>query len=287
MRRAACVALLVVVVLGASPAHATPDVTGSQFRSLARDAIDEPEALARLRRVETVDGASVEIGPALAGAEGEELDRRLEIIADSQSGAPRDSTGARDRAQDILGGRDYREPEVPRPFQGILETLGDWLSPLEGVVNWLGDRWPSAGSPAWWILAVIVFLAAIGITSLLIVRRSRRSVARAATHHDVTKGDDPSELERNADDAEARGDLEAAIRLRFLAGLLRLDRARVIDFHPWITSGQVARTLHSDAFDGIAATFDRVVYGRRTAEPNDAAASRSGWARVLQDARAR
>ncbi len=279
--------LVVLVVLGTAPALAASDVTGSKFRSLARDAIGDPEALARLRRVETVDGAPIDIGPALAGAEGEELDRRLEIIADSHAGAPGGSADARDRAQDILGGRGYREPDVPRPFEGIFETLGDWLSPLEGVVNWVVDLWPSAGSPAWWILAIIVFLAAMGITSLLLVRRSRRSVARAATHHKVTKGDDPSELERDADDAEARGDLEAAIRLRFLAGLLRLDRARIIDFYPWITSGQVARRLHSDAFDGIAATFDRVVYGRRTAEPNDAAASRSGWARVLQDASSR
>jgi len=287
VRRAACVTLLVLVLLGAAPAHAASDVSSLQFRSLARDAIDEPDALAKLRRVETVDGAQVDIGSALAGAEGEELDRRLEIIADSQAGAPRDAPAAREHAQDILGGRDYREPDVPRPFEGILETLGDWLSPLEGVVSWLGDRWPNAGSPAWWVLAVTVFLAAIVITNLLIVRRSRRSVARVATQHNVTKGDDPSELERNAAAAEARGDLEAAIRLRFLAGLLRLDRSRVIDFHPWITSGQVARTLHSDAFDGIAATFDRVVYGRRRAEPDDAAASRSGWARVLQDANAR
>lgn len=287
MRRAACVTLLVLLVLGAAPAHAASDVSSLQFRSLARDAIDEPDALARLRRVETVDGAPVDIGSALAGAEGEELDRRLEIIADSQAGVQRDAPAAREQAHDILGGRDFREPGVPRPFEGILETLGDWLSPLEGVVSWFGDRWPSAGSPAWWILAVTVFLAAIAITNLLIVRRSRRSVARAAAHHEVTKDDDPKELERNAAAAEARGDLEAAIRLRFLAGLLRLDRARVIDFHPWITSGQVARTLHSDAFDGIAATFDRVVYGRRRAEPDDAAASRSGWARVLQDANAR
>jgi hypothetical protein len=66
---------------------------------------------------------------------------------------------------------------------------------------------------------------------------------------------------------------------------LRLDHARVIDFHPWITSGQVARTLRSNSFDDIAATFDRVVYGRLRPEPDDAANSRTGWARVLQEAK--
>jgi hypothetical protein len=174
---------------------------------------------------------------------------------------------------------------VPRPFEAILDTLGDWLSPLQGLWDWLRDLWPGAGSPAWWVLAGIVFLAAISIASLVMARRSRRSVTRAAVHHGVSTGDDPNELERRAAEAESGGDLEAAIRLRFLAGLLRLDRARVIEFHPWITSGQVARALRSDSFDDIAATFDRVVYGRLRPEPDDAANSRTGWARVLQEAK--
>lgn len=285
MKRAVLLALVVLMTVGVTPALAASDVTAARFRSLAREAIDDPEALAELRRVESVEGAPVDIALALEGAQGEDLDRRLEVIAGSEPTVSKDSASASDRAEDILGGSAYREPDVPRPFEGILETLGDWLSPLQGVLNWLGDLWPGAGSPAWWMLAFTVFLAGAAIATLVMARRSRRSVTRAAAHHGVTRGDDPNELERRAAEAERNGDLEAAIRLRFLAGLLRLDRARVIEFHPWITSGQVARTLCSDSFDDIAATFDRVVYGRFRPEPDDATNSRTGWARVLQEAK--
>lgn len=285
MRRAVPLALVVLIFVAGTPALAASDISAARFRSLAREAIDDPEALEELRDVTSVDGEPIDIVPALEGAEGEELDRRLEVIAGSEPATAQDSDTARDRAGDILGGSAYREPDVPRPFEGILETLGDWLSPLQGVLDWLGDLWPGAGSPAWWVLAIAVFLAAAAIATLVMTRRSRRSVTRAAAHHGVTRGDDPNELERRAADAEGKGDLETAIRLRFLAGLLRLDRARVIEFHPWITSGQVARTLRSDSFNDIAATFDRVVYGRFRPEPDDAANSRTGWARVLQEAK--
>lgn len=285
MRRAVPLALAVLIAVVGTPAFAASDVSAARFRSLARDAIDDPEALAELREVTSVDGEPIDIAPALQGAEGAELDRRLEVIANSEPVTAQDSDSARDRADDILGGSAYREPDVPRPFEGVLETLGDWLSPLQGLLDWLRDLWPGAGSPTWWILAGVVFLAAIAIATLVIARRSRRSVTHAAVHHGVSRGDDPNELERRAAEAEGNGDLETAIRLRFLAGLLRLDRARVIEFHPWLTSGQVARTLRSDSFDDIAATFDRVVYGRLRPEPNDAADSRTGWARVLEEAR--
>src|SRR5262249_61242968 len=58
---------------------------------------------------------------------------------------------------------------------------------------------------------------------------------------------DPGRLEREADAAEHRGDLDAAVRLRFRAGLLRLDRAGAISYRPSITSGQVARRLRPPA----------------------------------------
>ena len=285
MRRAVPLALVVLITVGVTPAVAASDVTAARFRSLARESIDDPEALAELRRVRSVDGTPVDLAPVLEGTEGEDLDRRLEVIAGSEPATSQDSASASARAEDILRGSAYREPDVPRPFEGILEKLGEWLSPLQGVLDRLGGLWPGTGSPAWWVLAFTVFLAGAAIATPMMARRSRRSVARAAVHHGVTRGDDPNELERRAAEAEGNGDLEAAIRLRFLAGLLRLDRARVIEFRPWITSGQVARTLRSESFDDIATTFDRVVYGRFQPEPDDAANSRTGWARVLQEAR--
>ena len=103
------------------------------------------------------------------------------------------------------------------------------------------------------------------------VRRARAGARRGA------RGEDPRALDRRADAAEAAGDLEAALRLRFRAGLLRLDARGAIEFRPSISTYEVRRALHSDDFDALAATFDDVVYGGRPAAPSDLAAARERW----------
>ena len=91
MRRAVPLALAVLIAVVGTPAFAASDVSAARFRSLARDAIDDPEALAELREVTSVDGEPIDIAPALQGAEGAELDRRLEVIANSEPVTAQDS----------------------------------------------------------------------------------------------------------------------------------------------------------------------------------------------------
>ncbi|MCZ7528259.1 MAG: DUF4129 domain-containing protein [Acidimicrobiia bacterium] len=92
---------------------------------------------------------------------------------------------------------------------------------------------------------------------------------------------DADGLERAADEAEAAGDLEGAIRLRFRAGLLRLDDAGAVAFRPSLTTGQVARALRLGAFETVGSTHDTVVYGRRPATGDDVERTRRGWEQVL------
>ena len=56
-------------------------VSGAELRDLARAARDDPAALARLRRVDRVDGAPVDVGAALRGARGAQLRARLALLA--------------------------------------------------------------------------------------------------------------------------------------------------------------------------------------------------------------
>jgi hypothetical protein len=99
------------------------------------------------------------------------------------------------------------------------------------------------------------------------------------------EGLDPDELERRAADAEGRGELDTALRLRFRAGLLRLADAGVLRLRPGLTNAAVSRTLRSRRFDELALDFDEVAYGGRPATPDDVAAARSGWPAVLEAAR--
>jgi hypothetical protein len=131
-----------------------------------------------------------------------------------------------------------------------------------------------------------VLLVAAFAAGRIAARRSRR-ILKERHRADVRRRVDPSDLERAADEAERNGELEEALRLRFRAGLLRLERANVIAFHESMTSGDVARQLRSQEFDRIANTFDEVVYGRRPPESLDLRGARDGWPRVLQEAGAR
>ena len=192
-----------------------------------------------------------------------------------------DPDRARDQAREILGGRRYKPADVPRPFEGALEWLGDRLRPIGDFFSRITES-----------LAGRVALAAVlaGVVALVAVLVARRRAATSAAgaggrgRRSTEEHADPGRLEREADAAERRGDLDVALRLRFRAGLLRLDRAGAIRFRPSITTGQVARRLRLHAFDDLAITFDAVAYGGRQASVTDLQSARAEWPRVLEQA---
>ena len=100
-------------------------------------------------------------------------------------------------------------------------------------------------------------------------------------------GTDPDALERAADAAQERGAFDEAIRLRFQAGLLTLgDRGR-LDYRPSLLTGDARRALHSDTFDRLAATFERVAYAHAPAERRRGRGGARGLANGAAEARAR
>jgi len=185
-----------------------------------------------------------------------------------------DAATARRQAAHILSERRFHRHEVPRPFRGLLHALSKVVEPvLRAIGNLFGQ------SAIGWPLAVLLVLGAL----LLVARavRERGGPGLRGASERTPRPLDPARLEREADEAERRGDLERAIRLRFRAGLLRLDRARAIALEPSTTSGEVSRTLRSRDFEDVASSFDAVVYGRQPARREDVELSRGGWARVL------
>jgi hypothetical protein len=200
----------------------------------------------------------------------------------SLAGGGVDADDARRQARDILDERRYQPARVPRPFEGVLEWLGDRLRPIGDLL----DDLLSSGVGRVVLLAGLVALVAV-VATVIAQRRSRTSVTvrRRGRGGIAEESLDPTRLEREADAAEQRGDLERALRLRFRAGLLRLDDVGAIRFRPSLTSGQLARRLRQPAFDDLAITFDGVAYGGRPASPDDVRVARERWPRVLAEAR--
>jgi hypothetical protein len=225
------------------------------------------------------------VAGALRGAAGADLRARLELLAAAPDGVrAADAAAARGEARQILSQRRFRGTRIEGPFGGLLDRLGS-------VVRWLRDLVPNLDRalPGGRAVAWILFAAGVGVFAWLLagrtVRRRAAGALAAAAGAGGARAETPAALERRADEAERGGDYEEALRLRFRAGLLRLDARGTIAFRPSLPTGEVARTLRSDAFDRLAADFDEVVYGSRPAGEEDVATARREWERVLEGAR--
>ncbi len=189
----------------------------------------------------------------------------------------------RAEARQILAERKYHGSKLPRPLHGVIEWLGRRLQFLGRFFNWLGRHVPGGNNVLWAILAALVVAIAVSVAMRLARRRALRERG-LGSWADGDRPEDPGTLERLADEAERRGDLEIALRLRFRAGLLRLGRARVLELRPSITTIEVRRALRSRRFDGLARSFDEVVYGRRSPRTQDVVDARTEWPLVLEEA---
>jgi hypothetical protein len=197
-----------------------------------------------------------------------------------------DPDAARRAAEDILADERFHPRRGPRPFAGFFRRLGELVvDPILRFFRSIGDAFPDVGTVPWLLLAVAVVAAAALLTARLSARQSRRRFAGDRAVGGDEEGLDPDELERRAADAEGRGELGTALRLRFRAGLLRLADAGVLRLRPGLTNAAVSRALRSPRFDELALDFDEVAYGGRPATPDDIAAARSAWPAVLETAR--
>ena len=278
--RLAAFAVVALALAAPSPAAAEA-VSASELVALADQAVDDDGARARLLTVDEVDGRPVAVRLALAGARGKEIADRARLIADlatTPRGAPDE---ARAQARAVLDDARYQGAGLPRPLEKPLAWLSDRLEPVIERINDLGGGVPGGPRVVWTLLAILVLLLASMVTSTSIRRRAIAIERERAAA--VPAADDPHALERAAGDAERDGQWERAVRLRFRAGLLRLDRRKVLVYRPSLTTGEVARTIKVPAFDEVGARFDEIAYGGRAAEREDAQASQQGWKDVLAE----
>lgn len=282
-------AAIATIALVAAPAHAE-ELTSEEVTDLAEIAAHDPDARERLERVDRVDGRSIDMERFLDGAEGNEVVERIESLATSDTAAAAPSaTQARDDARAILSQRRFHPAPVPRPFRGILETIGRWLDPVLNAIGaffaWIGDLFgflalgTGGAFGLWLVIAALVLAITVVRTRAAITERAR---TRASASLARDPGDDPKRLEVLAAEAEERGDHDLAVRLRFRAGLIRLGAAKVIPRRPSLTTGELRRMLASPDFDRLGITFDEIAYGGRTAAADDAVDARTAWEHILK-----
>ena len=186
----------------------------------------------------------------------------------------------RDEIERILSAGKY---DAPRPSQ-----MGGWWRRLWfRFLDWIDGLiagFPGGAEVFFGILALAVVALAVYAALRLGRRRNRQVEALHLAHRESERGLDPREVEQRADRAAAAGDYREAVRLRFVAGLLRLDERKAIEFRPGITSAEVSAILRSPAYDQLAGRFDAIVYGDDRADHDDHQQAIDGWRRVLATA---
>ncbi len=286
----ALVALATVIGVGipaAGSGAGAEEVSGMELESLARRAGDEPAALDRLRRVDRVDGRSVDLRRALDAPAPRAAERARVLSSGSGSStATERGAGARSAADDArmtLAERRFHPRKDPRPLAGVLERIGGWFRPIGDPVGRVAEK--AFDNPLGFaVVAGAVVLVATLVCVRVARRRTTRNLAAGRSSRRPTPVD-PAELERRADAAERDDDLELAFRLRFEAGLIRLHDAGRLRLKASTTTGEVLRTVPSPALGQLVTTLEEIVYGGRPAQAPDLAAARTGWARVLEEAR--
>lgn len=204
------------------------------------------------------------------------------LITTGQADEPLDADELRGIAEAILSDRAYARSEP-----GVLERLFDWLS---GLFDFTPPS-PELGGPQvggfeflrTGLIIVAVLLLVAWATSFVIRQRS----AIRATERSMfgsTGRTSIAELERLASAAAQRGAYGDSLRLRFEAGLARLERKGTLSHPETRSSGEVAETLHLPEFDQVAETFDAVVYGGREAGAADATFAAQTWPAIVAQA---
>jgi hypothetical protein len=283
--RAAAVAC--ALACGALPAVARgAEVTAAQLRTLASQAQRDPAALARLRDVDVVDGRAVAVAQALRG-NGAEVRARLRALA-QDDGEPVRAGGAASRARrqarDVLAQRRFQPSAVPAPLRSVRERVGDWIrQAFEDAFGWIAS-WLPGGSSLLWVLLAALVLGGAGALATRAGARRRMAAGGAVAGEGGRERVSAAQLEREAERAERAGDLDAALRLRFRAGLLELDSRELIALRPALTNRELLRAVPSPTLAGLVDGFESVAYGGRPAEADDVRSARDGWPRVPEEA---
>ncbi|MBT8249511.1 MAG: hypothetical protein KJN81_04570 [Acidimicrobiia bacterium] len=137
------------------------------------------------------------------------------------------------------------------------------------------------------IVSIVVLLVVLAVLARLIVTWMRRRTGVSETE----PSDPPPVPARQtigrslteAEQAEAEGRFDDALRLRYEAGLRDLNRLGVVTYTPSLPNGFYRSQVSHGVFDRLTDTFDETVYGLRSTDWLELESSKRDWAELLTD----
>jgi len=243
----------------------------------------------------------------------------LSFINIASSYASDDSDRARDAAKEILSQKQFADDKGDAPLSDDVKRISDWLGEsksekrvsqekkVEKQVEQQKQNEPknlSLPNLSGFAYIVVIILAALTIGAIgffiykVISMREKKDKDKAKDESDeidvddiawedeehVLKNiDDVDLLEQLADKAYNEGRYDIALRYRFRAGLLRLDKIQLIHFHPSITNNSYQLMLNSVVFNSLVKTFNDVTYGKANCDIAIHDAAKQSWQILIND----
>jgi len=197
---------------------------------------------------------------------------------------------AREQAREVLAQRRFQPAELPTPLRSVRERIGAAVReagrPFEAAYRWVASWFPGGPPVLLALLAGAILAGAAAIAARAGARRARAHAGAGGGDRGERNGREVLSADRLRDEAERaerRGDLEAALRLRFRAGLVELDSRELIELRPALTNHELLRAVPSPTLASLVDGFEAVAYGGRPAVADDLDVAREGWPRVAEE----
>ncbi len=209
------------------------------------------------------------------------------------SSTPNSNEAAKNAVKKILNGPQFHPPQPPRPFAGILNFFSRYIHKyLSPIIHWIsnsiygplnrslnGYMYPS-------ILVVVAFFVII-IAAIIIHRRPSTGKKLFKASDAELPDVDPETLDALAEKAHFNQDYKLSIRLRFKAGLTRLEKQGLIINQQSQTLLQLSGEIPSNTFSALANDLTLIVYGNEPATESLSNFSKLNWPNVLVEVNAR
>lgn len=208
-------------------------------------------------------------------------------VADASPARLRQETRA------LLSRPPFRVRSLPRPLAGplgalgqALRTAGTWLGhQVAPLVRFLEDHLGTQGLLELALGGLVLVLVVVGIAAFRLLGRSTRAGVEPFSRRRAARPVDAAALEAEADRLERSGQLDLAFRLRFRAGIVRLERAGALAVSDAETPRELAARLGSPSLGVLTQGLEEIVFAGRPAEPGDLATARERWPLVLEEVR--